>query len=40
VTLVLLWGINKITKVRVAESEEEVGLDEALHGEKAYLEGV
>ena len=40
VTLVLLWATNKITKVRVAESEEEVGLDEALHGEKAYVEGL
>src|SRR5712671_4318463 len=39
-TLGMLWLINKITKVRVDEAHEEVGLDEALHGEQAYLEGV
>ena len=39
-TLTMLWAINKITKVRVEESDETVGLDEGLHGEQAYLEGV
>lgn len=32
-----LWAINKITPVRTSEEEEKVGLDEALHGEQAYL---
>ena len=36
-TLGMLWVINKITVVRVTEAHEELGLDEALHGEKAYL---
>ena len=31
----MLWLINKITPVRISESDEE-GLDEALHGEQAY----
>ena len=31
-----LWIINKFVKVKVTEAEEEEGLDEALHGEKAY----
>jgi Amt family ammonium transporter len=31
-----LWLINKITPVKVSEEEEEVGLDESLHGENAY----
>ncbi len=39
-TLGMLWAINRVTTVRVADLEEEIGLDEALHGEKAYLEGV
>jgi Amt family ammonium transporter len=34
----MLWIINKITPVRVEEAHEGVGLDEALHGEHAYLE--
>jgi Amt family ammonium transporter len=37
-TLGMLWLINKVTPVRVEESDEQMGLDEALHGEKAYLE--
>ncbi|MBZ0088759.1 MAG: ammonium transporter [Thermoanaerobaculia bacterium] len=37
-TLGMLWVINKITPVRVADAQEEVGLDEGIHGEKAYLE--
>ena len=39
-TYVMLAVINKITRVRVAEADEDVGLDESLHGEKAYDEGV
>ena len=31
----MLWGIDKVTPVRVAE---ETNLDEALHGESAYIE--
>jgi len=37
-TLGMLWAINKITPVRVVDSDQELGLDEAIHGEKAYLE--
>jgi Amt family ammonium transporter len=37
-TIVLLWSINKITPVRVSESEEQAGLDSALHGETAYID--
>jgi Amt family ammonium transporter len=32
----MLWLINKITPVKVTAQEEELGLDEALHGETAY----
>ncbi|MCX6291144.1 MAG: ammonium transporter [Bacteroidetes bacterium] len=39
-TYVMLAVINKITKVKVAEADEDAGLDESLHGEKAYDEGV
>ena len=39
-TYAMLWLINKVTPVRVSAIEEEAGLDEALHGEKAYFEGV
>ncbi len=39
-TYVMLAIINKFTKVRVAEAEEDLGLDASLHGEKAYDEGV
>jgi ammonium transporter, Amt family len=39
-TLGMLWIINRITVVKVEKAEEEIGLDEALHGEKAYLDGV
>jgi Amt family ammonium transporter len=38
VTLVMLWVINRITKVRVDEAGEQAGLDASLHGEAAYLE--
>jgi ammonium transporter, Amt family len=32
-----LWLINKVTPVKVTAEEEELGLDESLHGEEAYL---
>jgi Amt family ammonium transporter len=35
-TYAMLWLINKFTPVRVRPEDEEVGLDEALHGEVAY----
>jgi ammonium transporter, Amt family len=38
-TYVMLVLINKITRVRTTEGEEERGLDESLHGETAY-EGI
>jgi ammonium transporter, Amt family len=38
-TYLMLSLINLITRVRVSEAEEELGLDAALHGEKAYDEG-
>jgi len=38
-TYVMLILINYITRVKVSEEEEEMGLDNALHGEKAYDEG-
>jgi len=38
VTLAMLWVIDRITKVRVEEAHEQIGLDEALHGEQAYVE--
>ena len=39
-TYIMLALINKITKVRASEADEDKGLDESLHGEKAYDEGV
>ena len=39
-TLGMLWIINKITPVKVEEAQEQIGLDEALHGEQAYLEPI
>lgn len=36
VTYALLWIINKITPVRVSDADEQMGLDNALHGESAY----
>jgi Amt family ammonium transporter len=39
-TYAMLAVINKLTPVKVAEAHEDQGLDEALHGEKAYDEGV
>lgn len=38
-TYVMLVLINKVTRVRTSEGEEEAGLDGSLHGETAY-EGV
>ena len=38
-TFFMLFIINKITRVSTTEGEEELGLDDALHGESAY-EGV
>ena len=38
VTYVMLFVIDKVTKVRVSESVEKGGLDFGLHGETAYLE--
>jgi ammonia channel protein AmtB len=35
----MLWIIDRITPVRVEDAHEELGLDEAIHGETAYLEG-
>ncbi|MCF6181861.1 ammonium transporter [Lutibacter sp.] len=38
-TYVMLVLINRITRVKVTDSEESMGLDASLHGEKAYDEG-
>jgi Amt family ammonium transporter len=37
-TFGMLWVIDHVTKVQVAEGTEEMGLDAGLHGERAYLE--
>ena len=39
-TYLMLALINKITPVKVSESDEDKGLDESIRGEKAYDEGV
>jgi ammonium transporter, Amt family len=39
-TYVMLSLINRITPVKVSEATEQLGLDEGLHGERAYLEAV
>jgi Amt family ammonium transporter len=39
-TLGMLWLIDRITPVKVQAADEELGLDESLHGESAYLEAV
>ncbi|MEO8275412.1 MAG: ammonium transporter [Thermoanaerobaculia bacterium] len=36
----MLWLIDRVTAVKVTESGEREGLDQALHGEAAYLEGL
>lgn len=38
-TYLMLILINKLTPVRVSEEQERAGLDDALHGERAYDEG-
>ncbi len=38
-TYLMLALINKITPVKVSKTEEEEGIDIAIHGEKAYDEG-
>jgi Amt family ammonium transporter len=38
-TYLMLAIINLITPVKVSEADEDLGLDESLHGEKAYDEG-
>jgi ammonium transporter, Amt family len=35
-TFAMLFIINKITRVSTTEGEEQLGLDDALHGESAY----
>lgn len=37
-TYAMLWLINRVTPVHVSESAEESGIDDAEHGETAYLE--
>ena len=32
----MLWLIDRITPVKVADGVEETGLDQGLHGESAY----
>jgi len=39
-TFAMLWVIDRITPVRVGEAEQGMGLDEALHGEQAYVEAL
>ncbi len=39
-TWVMLWAINKITPVTLSKQEEEMGLDEILHGEHAYTDAM
>ena len=39
-TLGMLWLIDRVTPVRVEEAHEEIGLDQALHGEQAYIEAI
>jgi ammonium transporter, Amt family len=36
----MLWLIDRITPVKVLDTAEVEGLDQALHGETAYLEGI
>jgi Amt family ammonium transporter len=36
-TLGMLWVIERITPVKVPELTEKIGLDEGIHGEKAYV---
>ena len=36
-TWLMLAAINKITPVKVSSTDEELGLDQTLHGEQAYI---
>ena len=36
----MLWIVDRITAVKVDEAGETAGLDMAIHGETAYLEGI
>ena len=36
----MLWLIDRFTRVRVTDADEEKGLDESLHGETAYVEAL
>jgi Amt family ammonium transporter len=36
-TYVMLWLISKFMKVRITAEEENLGLDQTLHGESAYI---
>ncbi len=38
-TYIMLIIINSITPVKVSEAEEDLGLDDSIHGERAYDEG-
>jgi Amt family ammonium transporter len=35
-TLVLIWGINKVMGFRLEEQDEVAGMDQSLHGEHGY----
>ena len=37
ITYAMLAVINRFSPVLTSQSDEEVGLDEALHGETAYV---
>ncbi|MBK7254358.1 MAG: ammonium transporter [Ignavibacteria bacterium] len=39
-TWVMLWIIDRITPVKLTRAEEEIGLDEILHGEHAYTDAM
>ncbi len=39
-TWAMLWIINKFTPVTLTKEEEEIGLDEILHGEHAYTDAM
>jgi Amt family ammonium transporter len=39
-TLGMLWLIDRVVPVKVERGAEEIGLDEALHGERAYVEAL
>jgi Amt family ammonium transporter len=36
----MLWLIDRVTPVKVKAEDEKIGLDEALHGETAYIESL